>query len=208
MVDKLNRLLVEKKLKSVGLLVFTPREFQGFFGVSLKTAKGFISRNCKSGLFFKLRNGYYTVADSNPSLFFIANKLYQPSYISLEKALSYYGVIPETIYTITSVTTKTTSEFVTPRGAFSYQKIKKRVFSGYDSISIEGQTILLARAEKALADYLYFVDLKKISLNDRLYLKKLNKNKVIAFLKLFERQSLIKLIERIYAEQRKPGTIY
>jgi predicted transcriptional regulator of viral defense system len=208
MVDKLNRIKVEKRLKSAGLLVFTPREFQGFFGVPLKTAKEFISRNCKSGLFLKLRNSYYMVSDSNPHLFFVANKLYQPSYVSLERALSYYGTIPETIYTITSVTTKSTSEFITPISTFSYQKIKKRAFCGYDSVNIDGQTILMAQAEKALADYLYFVDLKRVSLNDRLYLKKINKNKVIAFLELFERPSLIKLIERIYVEQRKPRRIY
>jgi len=208
MVKKLNRLEAEEKLKSLGLVIFTPREFRDVFDVRKDTASVFIKRNLKSGLFLKLRNGFYMLKDSNPSLHFIANKLYQPSYISLEKALSHYGIIPETIYTITSITTKPTREFKTPKGIFSYQRIKKESFSGYAPKKTEGLTILFAEPEKALADYLYFVDLKKISLNERLDLKNIKKTKLLAFVKLFKRSGLFKLVEQIYVEQRKPRKIY
>lgn len=83
MVGKLNRLKVEKDLKNLKLTVFTPLEFQDIFKVAQKTALTFIGRNLKDGLFIKLRNGYYQVGDSSPSVYLIANKLYQPSYISL-----------------------------------------------------------------------------------------------------------------------------
>ncbi len=208
MVKKLNRLEVEEKLKSLNFSIFTPREFRGIFGVKKNTASLFIKRNLKSGLFIKLRNGFYMLKDSKPFHYFIANKLYQPSYISLEKALSHYGVIPETIYTITSITTKSTREFKTPKGIFSYQRIKKEAFTGYEPQKMEGLTILFAEPEKALADYLYFVDLKKVSLNDRLDLKNIKKTKLLAFSRLFKRQSLIKIVKQIYAEQRKPRKIY
>jgi len=68
--------------------------------------------------------------------------------------------------------------------------------------------VLLAEPEKALADYLYFVDLKKISLNDRLNLKGVHKGKLWKFIQLFKRKSLLKKITEIYAEQRKPREIY
>lgn len=208
MVVKLNRLNVEEKLKSLGMFIVTPREFRDIFGTSQKTASIFISRNIRSGLFVKLRSNFYALKDSNPSLYVIANKLYQPSYISLEKALSHYGIIPETVYGITSITTKPTREFATPRGIFSYQKIKKSVFCGYSAARFDGDVVLFADREKALADYLYFVDLKKISLNDRLELKTINKKKLVQFARIFERPSLLKLVERVYAEQRKLRTIY
>lgn len=207
MIQKLNRIEVEEKLKLNGLLVFSPREFKDFFDVPANTASSFLKRNVKSGLFLKLRNGFYMLKDSSPSLYLIANKLYQPSYISLEKALSYYGIIPETVYTITSVTTKSTREFKTPRATFSYQRIKKSVFTGYSPKKIEAVTVFMADKEKALADYLYFVDLKKISLNDRLNLSHVKKTKLLELVLIFERRGMMELVEKIYAQYRKPRTI-
>ncbi len=208
MVKKLNRIQVQEELKSSGLAVFTPREFYDVFGTSPKTGSVFISRNLKSGLFLKLRNNYYMLKDSHPPLYSIANRLYQPSYISLESALSHYGIIPEVVYTVTSVTTKPTREFKTPKSVFSYQRIKKSIFTGYSPVTIEGNVVLLAEPEKALADYLYFVDLKKSSLNDRLNLKSIHKGRLLNFIKLFKRGSLLKKIKGIYAQQRKPRKIY
>ncbi|MBU2530811.1 MAG: hypothetical protein KKD35_07210 [Elusimicrobia bacterium] len=208
MVQKLNRIKVEERLKSLGISVFTPREFRDVFSISANTTSTFIKRNLKSGLFIKLRNNYYMLKDSSPSLYLIANKLYQPSYISLEKALSHYGVIPEVVYTITSITTKPTREFVTPKGTFSYQRIKQGAFTGYNPVHIEGNVVLFAEPEKALADYLYFVDLKKTSLNDRLELKNITRYKLIQFAKCFKRLTLLRLINQIYVEQRESRTIY
>ncbi len=208
MVEKLNRLKVEKKLKSLGIGVFSPLEFKGIFGVSGKTASVFINRNLASGLFLKVRNNFYVLKDSPPSAYVTANKLYQPSYVSLEKALAYYGIIPETVYTVTSLTTKPTREFVTSLGVFSYQLVKRSVFTGYHAVSLDGQTVFLAEPEKALADYLYFVDLKKTQLNDRLDLRHLNRKKLIMYARLFKRQSLLKLVRHLYVEQRQPRQIY
>ncbi len=208
MVKRLNRIQVQEKLKNSGLMVFTPREFFDVFGISPKTGSVFISRNLKSGLFLKLRNNYYMLKDSHPPLYSIANKLYQPSYISLESALSHYGIIPEVVYAVTSVTTKPTREFKTPKAVFSYQRIKKGVFAGYSPVTIEGHVVLLAEPEKALADYLYFVDLKKTSLNDRLNLRGIHKGKLLKFIRTFKRKSLLKKMTEIYAQQRKPRKIY
>lgn len=208
MTLKLNRLAVERILKALPLLIFTPQEFKGIFNVPLSTAQNFIKRNIKSGLFLKLRNNYYQLQDSDPSVYVIANKLYQPSYISLEKALSHYGIIPEIVYTITSVTTKPTQEFVTPKSTFLYQKIKREAYCGYSPTMFDGNVVFFAEPEKALADYLYFVDLKKISLNDRINLASINKSKLIRWARYFNRPSLLKLIMHIYVESRKLHKIY
>ena len=196
------------KLKSLNISVFSPREFQDIFAVSKNTASVFLSNNINSNLFVKLRNGFYILKDARPSLYVIANRLYRPSYISLESALSFYKIIPETVYGITSVSTKATREFESEIGIFSYQKIKREAFIGYELKDIHGEKIFIADAEKALADYLYFVDLKKVILNDRLYLKNINKKKLMVYISVFNRKSLKKLIDQIYVEYQKPRKIY
>jgi predicted transcriptional regulator of viral defense system len=209
MIKKLKRVEVEGKLKSLGLLVFTPQEFKDVFGVARGAASVFISHNRgKGGLFVKLRNGLYLVKDASVPPFSLANKIYEPSYISLATALSHYGIIPETVYAVTSVTTKTPHELATPKGHFIYQRIKKSAFTGYGLRTIDRDQILIAEPEKALADYLYFVDLKKVLLNDRLDLKSVKKSALIEFVKLFERSTMLKLIDQIYAEYKKPRKIY
>ncbi|MDD5621278.1 MAG: hypothetical protein PHS27_01680 [Candidatus Pacebacteria bacterium] len=209
MIKKLNRVEVEKKLKSLGLLVFTPLEFRNIFDVSAGAASVFISHNIgERGIFNKMKNGLYLIRDANVSNYFIANKLYEPSYISLNAALSYYGIIPETVYGITSITTKAFREFKNLKGNFIYQRIKKRAFTGYVLKEINGERVLIAEPEKALADYLYFVDLKKVSLNDRLELKNIRKDELISFVELFKRKSMLKLIDQIYVEYKKPREIY
>jgi predicted transcriptional regulator of viral defense system len=208
MVKKLNRIKIEEMLKAEGFELFSRQEFQGLFGVSANTASVYISKNVRSGLFVKLRNGFYLVKDSVPDRPFIAGKLYQPSYVSLETALSHYGIIPEVVYATTSITTKATREFATPVGTFIYQQIKVPAFTGYQLRVVDRHKTFIADPEKALADYLYFVDLKKVSLNDRMRLKGLNKVKLITYAKLFQRPSLLQLIRHVYVESRKPTRIY
>jgi predicted transcriptional regulator of viral defense system len=208
MIKKLNRLEVTKKIKSLNINIFSSREFQDIFAVSKNTASVFLSNNVKSQLFIKLRNGFYMLKDQPTSLYVIANRLYRPSYISLESALSFYGIIPETVYSTTSVSTKATREFECELGLFSYQKIKKSAFIGYELKNVHGEKVLIADPEKALADYLYFIDLNKSNLNDRLYLKNINKIKLMAYIAVFNRKSLKNLITNIYVEYQKSRKIY
>ncbi len=208
MIKRLKQIEVEEKLKSLGFLVFTPQEFKDIFSVSAATSQSFIKRNLKSGLFIKLRNNFYTVKDSRQDYFFIANRLYQPSYISMETALSHYNIIPEAVYGNTSITTKTSREFETPIGNFTYRHIKIEAFTGYGLQEVDRYKVLIAEPEKALADYLYFVDIKKLLLNDRLKLRNVDKSKLIEYAKLFKRPRILKLINKIYVDARQPPQIY
>ncbi len=87
--------------------------------------------------------------------FLLASYFNESSYISLESALSFYGMISEYPYSITSVTTKKTKKFRTNYGIFSYRKIKPDLFFGFKLIAGDHYLYRLAEAEKALFDFIY-----------------------------------------------------
>ena len=209
MKRKLKLHQVVKKLKEKKMNLFTPLDFRRVFDVSNWACRWFIKIHTKEGDFLKLRKGLYMLADHPVNYYLIANRLYEPSYISFDAALSFYGIIPETIYTIISATPKTTRECKVENIRFVYHKLKKGTYTGYKAIKHQDSTILIAEAEKALADYLYFIELKKRNFSyERLNLKKIKKSKLVAYVKLFKRPRMNKLIEKIYAEFRKPKRIY
>jgi predicted transcriptional regulator of viral defense system len=111
------------------------------------------------GYISKLIKGWYIFNDTPNiphTLFIISNMLCRPSYVSMESALSYYGAIPEQAFTVTAITTTKTQTYDTPKGHFSYQKIKANLFFGYNVIpQASGRPVLIATIEKALLDYLY-----------------------------------------------------
>lgn len=209
MAKLVNSEIFSRRLKEKGFLVFTPLDVRRIFGVSKVAAAFILHRYAKRNLITRLKIGLYRFSDATLPEFYIANRLYGPSYISLDTALSFYGLIPETVYSITSVTPKGTREFTTGGIRYSYQKIKKEAFKGYRAISHQGKTILIAEPEKALADYLYFIDLKKREFSyERLDLKKIYRTKLRAYIELFHRPGLEPLVKKIYVESRKPKRIY
>jgi len=196
MKRKLKPIYVQQTLQVKGVRLFSPSDFQRVFGVSLRATQEFIKDHCKD-LFLKIRNGLYALRADPPTEEAIANRLYPPSYISFEYALSHYGIIPESVYTITSATTRITREFVVNNKSFAYSRIKKQAYRGYKTEKIGGLTVLIAEPEKALADYLYFVDLKKKLLNERLNVRRVKKKIVIGYARLFGRSSLLKRAREI-----------
>jgi hypothetical protein len=87
----------------------------------------------------------------------LANMIYGPSYISLDYALHYYGLIPERVEAVTSVTCGRGRRFSTPIGLFIYRMIPLRAYQvGIDQVEIEaGRSFLIATPEKALSDKIY-----------------------------------------------------
>ena len=116
-------------------------------------------RWANKGLLLRLRQGYYTFPEykGKPDFaLYFANRIYRPSYVSLHTALAFYGMIPEAVFQITSVTTLKTVSFNNDFGEYSYKSIKKNLMFGYDLKPIaDGRTFQLARPEKALLDLLY-----------------------------------------------------
>lgn len=117
-----------------------------------------IGEMVRRGELLRLRRGLYAVAPQyrqNPlSLEILANLIYGPSYISLEYALSWYGMIPERVSEVTSVCRGRSRIFQTPVARFSYTSIPKKAYvQGYDLIEqSDHRTFLMATREKALID--------------------------------------------------------
>ena len=112
----------------------------------------------KRGDLIRLKQGLYVthpdVSQKTLSLFLIGNNLYGPSYISLQSALRYYGLIPEQVFTICSMTTKPTQIFHNTLAWFEYVHTDAEVFPiGLREVVIaEGTSVLMASPEKALCD--------------------------------------------------------
>jgi len=113
----------------------------------------------KNGLLMRLRQGYYTFPEyrSKPDFdLYFANRIYRPSYVSLHTALAFYGMIPEAVVQVTSVTSLKTSNFSNDFGEFSYKSLRDELMFGYDLKPFaDGRTLQLAKPEKALLDLLY-----------------------------------------------------
>lgn len=161
-----------------------------------------MDRWAKKGYIKKLRRGFYCftnqIFDQN-MLFHAANKMYAPSYISFESALKYYGLIPEEIFQVSSVSTRKTAKFETPQGNLSYRQLKPNLFWGYRLIPFGRRKILLAEPEKALLDYLYIHpklrtadDFEEMRLNRVEWHSQINPNKFEKYLELFESKALKK----------------
>lgn len=124
---------------------------------------GFDSNNytrwCKQGLLVRLRRGWFAFPEMLKAPDFaryVASRIYKPSYISMQTALSFYGMIPEVVTDITSVSTLKTAEFTNEFGAYSYRTVKPELFFGFELRKMQdGRTIPFATPEKALLDFLY-----------------------------------------------------
>ncbi len=160
----------------------------------------------KKGYITKIVKGYYLFADVNISestLLAIANKIYKPSYVSFETALSHYRLIPESIYMITSASTRRTYLFETPMARFSYKTIKPGLFFGY---SLLPGSITLAFMEKALLDYFYLNpsfrtkdDFALLRINRKEVLSRLDKERLAEYVRRFDQKRLTNRMDHFLA---------
>jgi hypothetical protein len=117
-----------------------------------------ISDLIRKGVIVRVKKGLYVLGEDYSrrpySKELLANLIYGPSYISLEWALQYHGVIPERVEAVTSVTTGRSKRFQTPAALFIYRQIPLQAFRfGMTRVENESQgAFLIATAEKALCD--------------------------------------------------------
>lgn len=184
-----------KKLEKNKYYVFSFEDLRVFYTEeSRENLKKLIYRWKKKGWISSLKKGLYELTypvDFNLPDLYIANRLYYPSYVSLETALSYYSIIPEVSMAVTSITTKSTRRFKNKHGLFIYRTLKKEYFTGYSVEKQRNFDFRIAEVEKAVVDYLYFkirYD-KKFNIQeerfDKSLLKGLNKEKLKRYAKLF-----------------------
>ena len=168
-----------------------------------------LNRWLKRGLIIALKRGVYLLNENdrgvNPGRAFIANQLYAPSYVSLEYALNFYGLIPEMVYDVTSVTTRKTLRLKNKLGNFIYQHIKPESFRGFKAVKEDsGLSFFIAEPEKAVVDFLY-LNLGRIKANDKTVfeisyrfqnVEGLSKSKITAYTALFKNAKLKKVASR------------
>jgi len=160
------------------------------------------------GYIKKIVKGYYIFSDlecREEVLFEIANRIYSPSYISLKMALSYYHLIPESVYEITSVSTRRTYKFKTLVAGFSYRTIKPGLFFGYNIIKYREKSFKMASLEKAILDYFYIntdykdeADFASLRINKDMLFNQVNEERLFAFLQRFGKASLTERIESFW----------
>lgn len=118
-----------------------------------------LSRWVNSGRIYQLRRGIYSIAPPyqkiKPHPFLVANLLQKASYVSLQSALSYYGLIPEVVNFTTSVSTGRPEKLETPLGIYEFRHLKTDLLFGYRMANLGDQSALVATPEKALLDLIY-----------------------------------------------------
>jgi predicted transcriptional regulator of viral defense system len=119
-----------------------------------------LSRWRQAGKIHQLRRGLYCLAPpfqkESPHPFLVANRMLPASYVSLQSALTYFGMIPEYVPVTTSVTTRRPARWETPLGIFDFRHIQVDFFDGYHLVDLsEKQQSFIAGPEKALLDLIY-----------------------------------------------------
>jgi len=174
-MQKLTETVLEKSESGI----FTLMEFACWVGGSSNRRFSLLKRALKLGEVIRIHRGLYCLGSKylrqKPDPLVLAQRIYGPSYISLETALSYHGWIPEAVYVITSASMDRSREFETPLGQFSFTRIPQKVFyTEVTRIEKDGgskneprfygsETFLMASPLKALADYVYAHKLDWIS---------------------------------------------
>ncbi len=190
-------------LKKEGLFVFGKTDLMRLFGRSHTSVTFLLHRYSKRGVLIRLKNGLYALVGATIPEFYLANRLYEPSYVSLETALSFHGIIPETVYAVTSITTLTPRERMVSGKRYLYHRIQPKAFTGYRPMEQGEFTCLIAEPEKALVDYYYFVarGLRKPLDVDRLHLKNLDSHKLMEYASLFSHQKLDLLLKELFSSK-------
>lgn len=119
-----------------------------------------LSRWTAGGKLYQLRRGLYALAPPfqkvKPHPFLLANRMVRGSYVSCQSALAYYGLIPEYVPTVTSVTPGRPARWQTPFGIFEFYHLKSDLLRGYRQVeAARGQKVFVAAPEKALLDLIH-----------------------------------------------------
>ena len=168
-----------------------------------------LTRWIKQGLLVRLRRGWLAFAEylgQNDFAYYVSGRIYKPSYISLQTALSYYGIIPEAVTSITSVSTLKTQSFKNSFGDYYYQSIKPSLFFGYEIKTLPGgQAYYFATPDKALLDFLYLnpmynseEDMLELRLDDSFLSDDFDGDRLKDYLKRFDSKVMTIRLETLY----------
>jgi len=183
-----------KILKEKQISIFSLADFSRLFNIdNNNTLYKKIARLEKKKLIKKLIKGKYSFLFNYSNDYTIANYLYKPSYISLDSALSFYGIITGFSYKITSITVKKTRSFIINDKEFQYSQMSINLFWGYE----KKEGFLIAEKEKALLDYLYFFSKGLRNFDKQEFnLKEINRKKLTDYAVRFKNRKLLMIIKK------------
>ena len=182
-METLSAMDIVKVLRNKQISLFTLADFGRLLNIAnQQTLYKKLQRLEKEEIIEKLINGKYRFLFGTINVFTMANFLYQPSYISLESALSFHGIITGFPYQITSMSIKKPCRFEVDGRDFHYSQISPKLFWGYE----KKENFAVANREKALLDYIYFgtKGLRNLSF-DEFDLTGINKPKLAIYAKKF-----------------------
>ena len=180
----LNLAIITKKIYDSGLEVFTTKTLEDILGFPKKSSLfSWLERLVKNRVLEKIERGKFILTEAEVNAFKLANFIYSPSYVSLESALNFHGILSQFPVEQTSVTVKKTKQKKFKDKIFSYAHIKKELFWGYE----KQDGYLMAVPEKAILDQLYLESkgLKRSSIEEW-DLVELNKKKLIDYSKNYQ----------------------
>jgi predicted transcriptional regulator of viral defense system len=152
--------LIESTLRQSLNPIITEGELANLFPGGEDSRYARTKRAVQKGELIRVKRGLYVInkklCQQTPNTFALAQRIYGPSYVSLESALSYHALIPEAVYSVTSATIKRPNAFTTPLGNFHYLRLPKfNFFIGVTSIKDGNNAYMMASPWKALLDYIY-----------------------------------------------------
>jgi len=189
-IDKATKILYAKKVS-----LFSINDAKKVFNIEKdNTLYKLLQRLEKKDIIRRIENGKYLFSFIEVSDFEIANFLTSPSYISLESALSFYGIMSQFPYTITSITSKKSKRVIYEDKEYEFMHIRSKYLYGF----FKKNNFLIASPEKALIDELYFMarKLRIISLEE-LDLTNINKKYLKDISKKYDYIPLKRLVDKI-----------
>jgi len=197
-MDKLTAFKRLLQLKQeLGVNHFTIADLRKVFPEHQKYMHIYAHRLTKAGILQQVYKGVYVLADQPYDVKKLACQIYYPSYVSLQTALSIYGVINQGTYDVTLVTTRRTKQINVNGVTLRYFRIKPHLFFGY---SVDNSTAT-AVLEKAILDTLYFVVFGKLHIDltewDPYVLKDVKKARLREFLRQYSTPARARLQKKL-----------
>ena len=149
-----------KELENIGMVPVDFSVLKSIFS-HLSSSRNKIAQLEKIGQIVRLKRGLYVVSPKVTgkiiSTELIANHIYGPSYVSMESALRFYGLIPESVYAVRSMTLKRSRDFENTMAQFGYTQCPSEYYSiGICQVERKDATFLIATPEKALCDLIAY----------------------------------------------------
>jgi len=198
-VNTYNLSKITKKIIESGFMLFNTKTLKDIFEIDKPASfSAILRRMVANKILLRLEKDKYLIKDKPVKTFNLANLLYEPSYLSFETALNFYGILSQFPYEITSATTKKTISKTALGSEYHYTHLKPELFFGY--VKFDG--FLIATPEKALLDqiYLSLKGWKKIDIDEynlSIIKKSRLKKYYTKYPKINQTQKMAKIINKI-----------